>query len=369
MKTKLSQHKQSLLKSIESLLWNKREVRTFRIILSLFLDSQVRSILENVKGISASTASRFMNCEHAPDSVLWSILNKWQFKQFGQLPRRGRRGDVILKLDLSCVEKRGKQIPFARVFNRNYGIQLVVLHACVGSLSFPLGYRIYKGKNTKTVVDLALELLAEFPASLWSSSVIVMADAGFGSNDFIKGCLALNFNRLLVGLRYDRKLLEGRRLDELRKRGEQHQLKDLADLNIYITWADVKRDNKKKRFYLLSTFKAGGAYLARRYRKRWLIESFFKAIKYDFGLKEARLRTKGGIRLWIFFACLAYTLAKFEQGLKQNQNSITDAAKAVAEQLFDIHFIHLLTDLEAFNHRHSLQFKLVPVYMQVLSCT
>lgn len=361
MKTKLSQHKNSLLKTIESLLWNKREVRTFRIILSLFFDSQVRTILENVKGISASTASRFMNCEHAPDSVLWSVLNKWQFKQFQRLPRRGRRGDVILKLDLTCIEKRGKQIPFARVFNRRYGIQLVVLHACLGKLSFPLGYRIYKGKQSKTVVDLALELLTEFPASLWSSRVVVMADAGFGSNDFVKGCLALDFKRLLVGLRHDRKLLDGRRLDELTKRGEPHQLKDLTDLNSYITWADVKRDNKKKRFYLLSSFKATGAYLARRYRKRWLIESFFKSIKYDFGLKEARLRTKGGIRLWIFFACLAFSLAKLEHVLNKSQNSLSDAAKTVAEQLLDIHFIHLLTDLQAFNHRHSLQFKLVPV--------
>lgn len=361
MKTKLTQHKQSLLKSIESLLWNKREVRTFRIILSLFLDSQVRSLLENVKGISASTASRFMNCEHAPDSVLWSVMNKWQFKQFHELPRQGRRGDVILKLDLSCVEKRGKKIPFARVFNRNYGIQLVVLHACVGKLSFPLAYRIYKGKDTQTVVDLALELLTEFPASLWSSRVVVMADAGFGSNDFVKGCLDLDFKRLLVGLRCDRKLINGKRLDELTKRGEKHQLKDLADLNIYITWADVKRDNKKKRFYLLATFKATGAYLARRYRKRWLIESFFKSIKYDFGLKEARLRTKGGIRLWIFFACLAYTLAKFEQVIHKSQVSLTLAAKTVAQQLLDIHFIQILTELEDFNQHHSFQFKLVPV--------
>ena len=300
-----------------------------------------------------------MSCEHVPDPVFWEVLNNWQFQQFNNLSRRDRRGDVILKLDLTCLEKRGQKIPFARVFNSNYGIQLVVLHACVGKLSFPLGYKIYKGKATATVVTLALELLDAFPPSLWTSRVVVMADAGFGSNEFIQSCIALGYKRLLVGLRNDRKLIDERRLDQLKKRGEPHRLKDLPQLESYITWADVKRDNKMKRFYLLSTFKAGGAYLARHYRKRWLIESFFKSIKYDFGLKEARLRTKGGIRLWIFFACLAYSLAKLEQVLATQVQCLSHAAKAVSHSLIDIHFIHLLTELEAFNYRLSQHLKLV----------
>jgi IS4 transposase len=358
VKTKLKQHKNSLLEPLESLLWNKREIRTFRMLLSLFLNCKLRTLLENVKGISASTASRFMSCEHVPDAVFWEVLNNWQFEQFKKLSRRDRRGDVILKLDLTCLEKRGQKIPFARVFNSNYGIQLVVLHACVGKLSFPLGYRIYKGKATVTVVSLALELLTAFPPSLWTSRVVIMADAGFGSNDFIQGCIALGYKRLLVGLRNNRKLMNQKSVTELKRRGEPHRLKDLPQLESYITWADVKRDNTMKRFYLLSTFKAGGAYLARRYRKRWLIESFFKSIKYDFGLKEARLRTKGGIRLWIFFACLAYSLAKLEQALKHTSISLNEAAETVRTKLPVIHFIHLLIDLEAFNYRHSQYLKL-----------
>lgn len=101
--------------------------------------------MQNIKGISASTASRFFSCEHAPDEVFWQELNGWQLEQFYRLPRRGRRGDEVLKLDLTCIEKTGKRIPFARVFNRCYGIQLVMLHACVGGLNFPLGYRVYRG--------------------------------------------------------------------------------------------------------------------------------------------------------------------------------------------------------------------------------
>lgn len=188
------------------------------------------------------------------------------------------------------------------MFNRRYGIQLVVLHACVGGLSFPLSYRVYRGKTKDTPVDLALELLAQFPASAWSSKVVVMADAGFGSSEFIQGCTELGFKRLLVGVRCDRWLADGRQLEQLKQRGEQVTFHNLTECPLWLSWCDVKRKESKKRFYVAATFAAGGAYLARRYRRRWLIESFFKSIKHDFGLKEARLRTQTGIRLWIFLA-------------------------------------------------------------------
>ena len=171
------------------------------------------------------------------------------------------------------------------MFNRVYGIQLVVLHVCCGGLSFPLAYRIYRGKGKETPVNLALELLEAFPASSWSARTVVLADAGFGSNDFIRGCHDLGFTRLLVGVRYDRKLKGDRKLTQLKRRGERVVLHDLPEQPIYLSWCDVNRDKGKKRFYVVSTFAAGGAYLARRYRKRWLIESFFDSIKHDFGLR------------------------------------------------------------------------------------
>ena len=256
--------------------------------------------MQNIKGISASTASRFFSCEHAPDEVCWAELNRWQLVQCYRLPRRGRRGDVVLKLDLTCIEKTGKQIPFARVFNRRYGIRLVVLHACVGGLSFPLGYRVYLGKGKATVVDLARVLLRAFPASVWSSRVVVLADAGCGSSAFIQGCQALGFKRLLVAMRCNRQLADGRQLGQLRQRGEQASLHDLPEHPLWLSWCDVKRDEGEKRFYVASTFAAGGAYLARRYRQRWLIGSFFKSVKHDFGLKE------GG--------CSGFCVSGFKQG-------------------------------------------------------
>lgn len=359
--TQTDQHTHSLLKTLEGLLWNRREVNVFRALVALFLDCKLRTTLQNVKGFSASTASRFFSCEHAPDDVFWRELNRWQLAQGYRLPRRGRRGDVVLKLDLTCVEKTGKQIPFARLFNRRYGIQLVVLHACVGGLSFPLGYRVYLGKGSSTPVALALDLLGQFPASQWHSRTVVLADAGFGSGAFIEGAQALGFGRLLVGLRCDRGLADGRRLTELRRRGEQLALHDLPQHPLWLSWCDVKRDEGRKRFYVAATFAAGGAYLARRYRRRWLIESFFKSIKHDFGLKEARLRTKTGIRLWLFLACLAYSFASLARYLSQQPITLLEAASRVLDTLVDVRLLQLMIDCERFSRRSPQPLKLIVV--------
>ena len=315
--------------------------------------------MQNITGISASTASRFLSCEHAPDAVFWEALNAWQFAQFAQLPRRGRRGDVLLKLDLTCIEKTGKRIPFARVFNKVFGIQLVVLHACVNGLSFPLGYRIYLGKGKPTVVALALELLAEFPASRFSARTVVLADSGFGSGEFITGAQSLGFTRLLVGLKCNRRLNDGRRLGALTKRGEQVHLHDLHHVPLYLSWCDVKREGGKKRFYVAATFATGGAYLARRYRKRWLIESFFKSVKHDFGLKEARLRTKSGIRFWIFLACLAFSFASLQRTLANYTQSFLQAARCILEILIDVRLVKLMGDCERLSQTQQRPLKLV----------
>lgn len=355
------QHGHSLLKKLEALFWNRCDIGVFRALVALFLDCKLRTTLQNIRSLSASTASRFLSCEHVPDEVYWAALNRWQLEQCYLLPRRGRRGDVVLKLDLTCIEKTGKQIPFARLFNRCYGIQLVMLHACVGGLSFPLGYRVYLGKGQSTPVDLALELLEQFPASQWASRTVVLADAGFGSAEFICGCQQLGFTRLLVGIRCNRKLSDGRHIEQLSKRGEQVALHDLNNVPLWLSWCDIKREAGKTRFYVAATFSASGAYLAQRYRRRWLIEAFFDSIKHDFGLKEARLRTKTGIRMWIFLACLAYSFARLARHLSQQTITLLEAAQDVLDTLLDVRLLHLMIDCERFSQTSPRPLKLVAV--------
>lgn len=206
-----------------------------------------------------------------------------------------------------------------------------------------------------------------------------MADAGFGSSAFLQGCTELGFERLLVGVRCDRKLHDGRRLEQLKQRGQQLTLHDLPKVPLWVSWCDVKRDEGKKRFYehrggphppqwgcyVAATFAASGAYLARRYRRRWLIESFFQSVKHDsscplgIGLKEARLRTKTGIRMWLFLACLAYSFASLARHLSQQNFTLLEAAERILDMLVDVRLLHLMADCERFSQRSPRPLKLV----------
>jgi hypothetical protein len=234
-----------------------------------------------------------------------------------------------------------------------------MLHACVEGLSFPLGYRVYRGKGKATVVDLALELLAAFPTSMWSPRTVVLADAGFGSSAL---SAALSNGALSVCWWVSTVTASLPMVVSLRS------LSSVVSRSPCTTFLDtplaqlVRRKTRRgeKAFLCRLNLCCRWAYLARRYRRRWLIESFFKSIKHDFGLKEARLRTQTGIRLWIFLACLAYSFASLARHLSQHTLTLPEAAAQVFDALVDVRLIHLMIDCECFSGRSLRPLKLVP---------
>ena len=94
------------------------------------------------------------------------------------------------------------------------------------------------------VVELALELLEAFPAACWPARVVVLANAGFGSRAFLRGTQVLGFTRVIVGVRHDRILTNGRKLNELKRRGETVHLHDVPERCFYASWCDVKREER-----------------------------------------------------------------------------------------------------------------------------
>ncbi len=333
------------------------EVRyhSFLAMINLFLDPATRTTLNELQGISSSTGSRFCANHTVKEyGELWKTLNSWQmnvlWNLYGSSNRRGRRQDVMLKIDLTSIEKTGIKLPFVRLFNKIFGIHIVVLHAHVGDISFPMAFRFYLGKGTTTQVKLVLGMLKEFPPEVWPSRVIVLADAGFGSKEFIRGCLELGFERVIVGIRKDRKLKNGKRLDQ-EKKGSEVILHDMKEVKLTMSWKRVKRQGEWQHFYIVSTFAGSGRWLARRYRLRWLIESFFQAVKYDFGLNETRLRTEMGMKVWIYLVFLGYSLAVVGRANAEKRENgrylltMSEAAREMAELLF-IDFLIEITEKE-----------------------
>jgi hypothetical protein len=189
------------------------------------------------------------------------------------------------------------------------------------------------GAGNTRPIKLALEMLEEFPPEVWPGRVIVLADAGFGSKEFIRECLNLGFNRVIVGMSKDRKLTNGGKLKN-EKSGARVILHDMKEVKLTMSWKKVKREGKWKYFYIVSTFAGSGRWLARRYRMRWLIESFFQSVKYDFGLNETRLRSEMGVKVWIYMVFLGYSLAVVERAnaeRRENGRYMLTMAKAARE--------------------------------------
>ena len=215
-------HSHDLLEKIKAL-YTQTKFHCLFAILNLFLDPATKTTLENVEEVSSSTASRFFaNHTNKMYREFTSSLSEWQlcilWLLYNNANRRGRRSHIFLKIDLTSIEKTGVKLPFVRLFNKIFGIHILVLHAHVGHVSFPLAFRIYLGKGTTTQVKLALQMLKDFPPEMWPSRTVVLADAGFGAKEFIRGCKRLGFDRAIVGIRKDRRLTTGQKICEVRER-------------------------------------------------------------------------------------------------------------------------------------------------------
>jgi len=221
---------------------------------------------------------------------------------------------MVIRVDLTSVEKTGQKLPYVRTYNKVHGLHLVVMHVSIGKLSFPMGCEIYDPAQPEvTPIMLALRLIKRLHPYQWGwIKQFVVMDSGFYSADALDLLRHWGFEHASVGGKSNLRLRDGRRLKDVR-RGECIERDTLPGVKLYASWVTLPRAGGPKRFYVLDTLPGGGRTLTRRHKRRWLIESFFKSAKYDFGLNEIRLRTETGTHNWLFLVWLSLTLALFMQ--------------------------------------------------------
>lgn len=74
---------------------------------------------------------------------------------------KGRRPWLQVIIDLTTLEKRGKFAAFSsviQVLDGKRGLQVVVMYLVLGAWRVPWGFRVWRGKGTRTPVQLALRL-------------------------------------------------------------------------------------------------------------------------------------------------------------------------------------------------------------------
>lgn len=206
------------------------------------------------------------------------LLYKYSSRPFSHLWGLGARCEL---------EKRGKFKAFeklVRVYHGKRGLHLVVLYLVVGRWRIPWSFRVYRGKDKPSPAQLGLRLVQGLPKTLTKHfQVMILVDTAFGSVEFLHGVRKLKYHAI-AGVRYDRKLVDGRSVAQLYKRGQQVRLTGLK-FPVSISWYYLKRDDGflEKRF-VLSTKPLKGSTITWWGRRRWLLEGWFKTAKHRFGL-------------------------------------------------------------------------------------
>jgi hypothetical protein len=108
---------------------------------------------------------------------------------------------------------------------------------------------------------------------------MILADTAFGSVEFLHGIRKLKYHAI-VGVRVDRKLVDGRILRHLHKRGQQVQFVGLK-FPVTVSWYYLKRgDGKLEKRFVLSTRPLKASTINWWGKRRWQIEGWFKTAKH-----------------------------------------------------------------------------------------
>lgn len=308
---------------------NKNAQGLFSLVLGMMPSPHLRASLKAVLYVllSGGEVGRAEHSQSKSPSALSRFLNLYRWSLWG-LKRRvrrwvegvlleqssGKRGPkprLLAIVDMSCSEKEGEFAELPICYNNHKrGLHYVVLYLVLGEVKLPWGLRVWRGAGSATPTELALKLIASLPKWVHKRfRVVVLADGGFGVADFLNTLSQDDAPiQTLTGMRYDRKLDDGRSIYQLKRKGQQVQLKGINN-PLWCSWFTLnKPDGTPEKRYLITNFYHSGYTMPKLGALRWAIEQFFKLAKQRFSLHQFGQRTALGVTRFIFLSLLAYLL-------------------------------------------------------------
>jgi hypothetical protein len=323
-------HAQELVYTLESFMPSAYQRENLNSMLGLFLEAKGYPLPQHCQTKSASALSRFLNTYDWPTRKIIRTTRQHIIKAILSCCHKGRRPKLQVILDLTTLEKCGKFKAFKdliRVYNRKRGLHVVVMYLVVGQWRIPWSFKVWRGKGTTSPAQLGLKLLKILPKSLTKRfRVMVLADTAFGSADFIHGVRSLKYHAV-TGLLSSRRLVDGRHLKRLHKRGQQIQLQGF-NFPVWVSWFYLKRhDGKKEKRFVLSTRPLKASTITWWGQRRWQIEGWFKTAKHRFGLHRFGQGTLLGVYRWLVLSFLTFILAHWAY-LSTNPQDLPDWGQA-----------------------------------------
>jgi Transposase DDE domain len=314
---------------------------SLKAMLALFLQARGMALPEHAERKSPSALSRFLNLYGWPTRAVIQTLRRHVLQRLLERRKAGRKPILRAIVDLSTLEKSGKFEGLGglvRVLNKKRGLQLVVLYVELDGWRVPWGFRLWRGKGSDSPGALALKLLRSLPKEITAChEVVVLADSAFCGAEFVRGVRRLG-HHAVVGVRRDRLLYDGTRLDRMSRRGkrpgERVWLEGLEEIPVYVASYWLKRDGKRERRFVLSTKALSPKHIVRWGKRRWRIEGFFKTAKGRFSLDRFGQGTRLGVYRYLLMSLIAYLVAHWGH-LSQGREGLPrwgEAARTILEE-------------------------------------
>ena len=105
---------------------------------------------------------------------------------------------------------------------------MVVVYLVVGRWRIPWNFRVVRLKGATSPAKLGLKMVKSLPKKLTKhfKEVMVLVDTGFGTVEFIHSVRETKYH-IIAGIACTRKLVDGRSVAQLHKRGQQLYLQGL----------------------------------------------------------------------------------------------------------------------------------------------
>jgi hypothetical protein len=338
---------QSLLYTLVGLMPSPYQILSLQAVFTMFWKSQRVALPEQCILKSPAALSRFFNEYGWPTRSVIRATRKHVLNELLKYAPRGRRPHLQVIIDLTTLEKRGKFKAFAElihILNGKRGLHIVVMYLVVGGWRVPWAFRPWRGKETVTPAQLGLKLLRTLPKKIISRfRILVLADTGFSSVEFINGIEKLHNFQAIVGIPKNRLIADGKAIKTITKKGQRVQITGFKKM-VTASWFYLERNGKLEKRFVISTRVLKGNTITWWGRRRWAIEGFFKTAKYQFGLASFGQQTLLGVYRWLILSFISFILTHWVYlSLKQsNLPNWKEAALLALQQLLPVIAINLL---------------------------
>jgi Transposase DDE domain len=302
---------QALLYTLIGLMPSPYQRLSLQAVLTMFWEPQRVGLPEQCVIKSPAALSRFFNEYGWPTRAVIRATRKQILKELLKYAPSGRRPHLQVIIDLTTLEKRGKFKAFAElihILNGKRGLHIVVMYLVVGGWRVPWAFRPWRGKGTVTPAQLGLKLLRTLPKKLQRRfRVLVLADTGFSSVEFMNGVEKLRDFQAIVGIPKSRLMANGKAIKTITKKGQQVQIQRFEKM-VTASWFYLERNGKLQKRFVISTLALKGSTITWWGRRRWAIEGFFKTAKYQFGLASFGQQTLVGVYRWLILSFISFIL-------------------------------------------------------------